>query len=768
MNTHKTRPYTAGPAPAVLSILLALGPAFLFYLLVLQGPVISLVRLGLAALGIPLFAYPVFDALSHGDFLKSKRLFLIGSGAAILALMGMQAISLFPAKVWPFFGRHSLTLVPSGSNFELRGLRTSLAPVSYEALEGLETWKRIENRLIPGASPPGALSWSGWTGDSLKLDFSGEPGAVVQVRIDDHVQEYRVSAGEDRLISLQRHFDLPVWGKALVFLTLWLALCYTVVLFSFFLESGWDHEVVLPGKTVRALLFTGALAGAVLLVLRVYLPVHPQLVFPDRDSGFFLYSGRQILEGRIPYKDFWDHKGPLIYYLNALGLFLGGDSANGVWALEVAWIAASLLCLYLLLRDIAGELPACLGIFIFLLGLGNSLGGGNFTEEYGLLFTILCLYLFWLYLKDGKSRWIFLCGLMGGVAFLLRPNGFGAAIGIGGVLLFRPLSGAIPRRRRDSFLVLAAGAAAPVLLILLYLSPQHAVSDMFSAVILFNRGYAGPLRWTPLEDFQRGLFGMPWLGFWILAGLAALLSVLLTSRPGTRLHRFIEAFLLAALAELILSNLSRVGYKHYYIAWLPYAGILAAFFGSHLMNMLGAAPPAWKGRAVNLAYLAAAVLVLSRMPPVLDQLSKYFPLDWLQSAPQWDTEDRPLNRLRAYVNQDSKLLMWGNEAAYNFLLDLESPDRFVYQYPLMRPGYATPSMVAEFVSSLQRELPVIVDASPGNPDAIPLEPVRRLEMLSQPGNGEKYHYLQLLFEYIDDRYHPAGRISKNWVVLSPD
>ncbi len=41
---------------------------------------------------------------------------------------------------------------------------------------------------------------------------------------------------------------------------------------------------------------------------------------PARDGGFFLYAGSQILSGKIPYVDFWDSKGPAIFYINALGL----------------------------------------------------------------------------------------------------------------------------------------------------------------------------------------------------------------------------------------------------------------------------------------------------------------------------------------------------------------------------------------------------------------------------------------------------------------
>ena len=112
--------------------------------------------------------------------------------------------------------------------------------------------------------------------------------------------------------------------------------------------------------------------------------------------------------------------------------------------------------------------------------------------------------------------------------------------------------------------------------------------------------------------------------------------------------------------------------------------------------------------------------------------------------------------------------MWGNEAEYNFLLDKDSPTRFVYQYALMNPTFTTDQMVKEFVSSLEASTPLIVDASKGNGDAIPLEPGRRANLLAEPGAAEKYRYLEPLFNFIDANYRPVGIITRNWIILAPN
>ena len=100
---------------------------------------------------------------------------------------------------------------------------------------------------------------------------------------------------------------------------------------------------------------------------------------PGRDAGVFLYIGNQIAEGDIPYRDVWDHKGPLIYYINAVGVALTPGFETGVWLLEAIALLASALGLYWLLKGVFGKLSAALAAAVFFAGLCYSLSRGNYT-----------------------------------------------------------------------------------------------------------------------------------------------------------------------------------------------------------------------------------------------------------------------------------------------------------------------------------------------------------------------------------------------------
>ena len=109
-------------------------------------------------------------------------------------------------------------------------------------------------------------------------------------------------------------------------------------------------------------------------------PSNPNnMTLPSRDSGVFLYVGWRFLRGDIPYRDVWDHKPPLIYFIDALGLSLTPDSLWGVWLLQGVFIFFTFFLLYKLLYEEFGPFAALGGTSAFATGLLTILARGNVT-----------------------------------------------------------------------------------------------------------------------------------------------------------------------------------------------------------------------------------------------------------------------------------------------------------------------------------------------------------------------------------------------------
>src|SRR5512145_2493400 len=99
------------------------------------------------------------------------------------------------------------------------------------------------------------------------------------------------------------------------------------------------REIIIPALV--------SLAGTIVALF----PANPgNMTLPSRDSGVFLYVAWRFLNGDIPYRDVWDHKPPLIYFVDALGVTLTPHSLWGVWFLEFIFIFFTLFLIYKLLN----------------------------------------------------------------------------------------------------------------------------------------------------------------------------------------------------------------------------------------------------------------------------------------------------------------------------------------------------------------------------------------------------------------------------------
>lgn len=147
-------------------------------------------------------------------------------------------------------------------------------------------------------------------------------------------------------------------------------------------------------------------------------------VFPWLDSSGFLYDGKSLLSGLIMYNDFFDHKGPLIFVINAFGLLIGG--IKGVWLLEFISI---LLFLYFSCKSIilfADKKTAIFSVILLSVFMPYYLDIGNFTESFSLIFIGISLYIFTNYFYSKSYKINFFKSVVLGICFmgvlLLRPN----------------------------------------------------------------------------------------------------------------------------------------------------------------------------------------------------------------------------------------------------------------------------------------------------------------------------------------------------------
>lgn len=213
----------------------------------------------------------------------------------------------------------------------------------------------------------------------------------------------------------------------------------------------------------------------------------------DNDSSIFITVARSMMDGNILYRDVTDHKGPLVFIMDALGLWLAKGRLVGIWFLEVLSLYVASLFTYrtaqLLFDRIASWVATCLSLF-FLIPV---LMGGNLTEEWALPYIAIALYVFVKHLTSGKEltyTQLFVLSLTFVMAFLLKATYVCVWCAFGFVILV----GLLKNRKYKEAMKYVGCMGVSVVLVALpfvgYFAYHDALQEAYYWMVEFNTQYS--------------------------------------------------------------------------------------------------------------------------------------------------------------------------------------------------------------------------------------------------------------------------------------
>ncbi|MFN8384104.1 MAG: glycosyltransferase family 39 protein [Anaerolineales bacterium] len=486
---------------------------------------------------------------------------------------------------------------------------------------------------------------------------------------------------------------------------------------------------------------------------------------PARDGGFFLYAGGQILNGKVPYLDFWDSKGPAIFFINALGLWVGGGSRWGVWIVEFFFIFATFILMYSALSKRWGLGAALFGVTLAGLSLRVALGYGNYTEEYALLFNAVGLYLFISMLDEQvnykKYFWI---GALFGLSFTFRANNIGGLFAILIAVFFYEIFKRNFTEALRIILATLAGFAIPLLLWILYFAVRGGAWDMIYASIIFNFSYSSAKDRAWLDLFGGfGKYGLSWYGWLTLAAWFFVVLRALTSFVQRNLSFFETYLLIWFPIEILLSNLSGRNFTHYYISWVLAVAVYFAFMFAHFWQFTFRVPALHGlsdglGALISLALIVMLFLVFSsasmRYGKTISQLfSRTGKVEYMDAVPAYIRDNTQPNDL---------VLTWYPEMGVSFMAGRTSPVKYLY-YPLFLEGSLTEEIESSYIADLKTKRPEMILDCSRSVDAIPsLDPVTRQEQFSTPGVKKKMYIqpgMEKIFSFVSENYQIENTIN---------
>ncbi len=224
-----------------------------------------------------------------------------------------------------------------------------------------------------------------------------------------------------------------------------------------------------------------------ILILLVYTIRSKFLLIPfERDEGIYSYFGTLILDGKIPYKDFYEIKFPGLFYFYAIIVKLFGETVKGMHTGFMYVNIASILFIYYaskkLFSPIAGIISATTFAFV---SLTPNLSGFTVQSEHGVAF-FTCMGLFFYALAKQKNKWYYflLMGVAMGLAFMVKTTGVFMALW-GGLIIILDFIFTKPKQFKPFLVNLLAYSFGGLSMIAIFFS-----------IIYFKGSFTEMIYWT--------------------------------------------------------------------------------------------------------------------------------------------------------------------------------------------------------------------------------------------------------------------------------
>jgi hypothetical protein len=483
------------------------------------------------------------------------------------------------------------------------------------------------------------------------------------------------------------------------------------------------------------------------------------------DEGYALYGAERVLDGEVPYRDFWLVYAPAQLYVLAAIFKLFGVSMMAARIYDVLVRLAIVVLMYQVAANLTTRLPAIVCALVGALWLG-SIAFYSYAMYPALAFALLSVWFLLRHVEEPKTKWSFCCGLCVAATTLFRHDlGLYGAISTGVVLAASswfesvPKKPALTRAMWRALWPFACGLGAPVAIVLVGLCLAVPVRDLWFDLIVFpatvlNRYRALPYPAFPAAGMTKMELRLSVLFYFPVALFACSIVFLLIRR------RSWGTMALTLLGILYFrQGLNRVGNIHL----LP-TTLIATILTTVLLVEIWRA---WRRSASVL--VIAAVLALTgdsyiiaparelwafALDPVTAQ--RWYSLPRGQGIERIGDEEAAILYVRDHTAPGEKIFvpnsrqdqLFVNDILFYFLAERPCGTR----YHDLTPGVATSQPVQEaIVSDLQRnDVQTIVVCS-------------KWESVREPNESGKSSGVTVLDSYLTTHYKPVARFG-NYVV----
>jgi len=390
------------------------------------------------------------------------------------------------------------------------------------------------------------------------------------------------------------------------------------------------------------------------------------------DSPVWLYIGQRMQEGYVPYRDIFDHKGIVLFFIQFFGLLLTPNSLLGVWFLElINMFFTAFFCLKTAKLVIDNKIINWLTVaWVLLVCAQKVFDRGNFTEEYALPWISLAIFVFLQYICTDKYKFTQIIALGVGFAYVafLRLNMVSVWVFYLPIIFFQMIRKKEWKNLGNCIVAFACGMLIVLVPILAYTIATDSFDDMVKNYFVFNLSYADSE--GTLESI---LSNMMFLSSRFIPALVAIAAVAYKNQN----NRVFLVNLACFFVALFFASISGRQYSHYAMVLLP---LLVVPIGTAINDFYRVACSDCFSdkRVIALKKHILVVLCASLVPCFIGMKPTEVILDNDTAAME---EKMIVSYLTNNTKESDDVLILGSGARFYILADRKTENKYCYQTP---------------------------------------------------------------------------------------
>ena len=409
--------------------------------------------------------------------------------------------------------------------------------------------------------------------------FTFKSNEANNIEISNFDQVYQFTLSPENSDDHTTYINIPATGhlfqKYLLNAVIGAIFCVSVCLglFKFFSKNRapYNSVAVCIGAVIVSFisLYFSSLATTPFISINKY-------VWGGFDSQTFHFAGKIIANGLTMYADFFDHKGPIVFFLYAISdVFL---SKWPLFILQVVFLSITLFFSYKITSKLSNKFAGILTIGITIFYFLSTFGEGLLSEEINLPFLMVSMYFLICYLVNAEKivhhdhKLSIFYGITIGISFCIRATNCVYIL----VIIFCIIIYLILKKEYQNVIQnLIAGTCGFLIVLvpfIIYFFLKGALYDFIFGTILFNIQYT-------LQDISHSL--SDWL-FIILFLLPVIISVLLAFERKN--NKLLLASIVTSGCVYMYFQMSLSSYPHYYVLTIPYISIAVGFLFGNQKN----------------------------------------------------------------------------------------------------------------------------------------------------------------------------------------